>query len=159
MDEFAHGATRVDVADNFVFSPEHLANLQPALNGGVFVPNAEASEVARLYYTMLGRAPDAGGLAYYVDKLDHGSTTAGISQGFLNSPESQATYGSLTNGAYVDALYVNALGRHAESDGLNFWTNQLEQGVSRADLAVQLTLSPEAQAHHLPQIEQGWHLA
>ncbi|MGC5778530.1 DUF4214 domain-containing protein [Methylobacterium sp. NFXW15] len=159
LDELAHGVARVDIAQSFVFSPEHLANLQPTLNAGVFVPDAQASQVARMYYTMLGRAPDAGGLTYYTDQLDHGGTVAGIAQSFLNSPENQATYGKLSNSAYVDALYVNALGRHAETNGLSFWTDQLDHGVSRADLAVSLSQSAESQNLHLAQIQQGWHLS
>lgn len=159
LGELAHGVARVDVAQNFVFSPEHLANLQPALNAGLFVPDAQAAQVARVYYTMLGRAPDAGGLAYYTDQLDHGGTAASIAQVFLNSPENQATYGKLSNGAYVDALYVNALGRHADASGLSYWTDQLDHGVSRADLAVSLSQSVESQNLHLAQIEQGWHLS
>ncbi|MCJ2023283.1 DUF4214 domain-containing protein, partial [Methylobacterium sp. J-067] len=159
VDELARGVTRVDVAQSFVFSPEHLATLQPTLNAGLFVPDAQAAQVARVYYTMLGRAPDAGGLAYYTDQLDHGGTTTSIAQVFLNSPESQATYGKLSNSAYVDALYVNALGRHADASGLSYWTDQLDHGVSRADLAVSLSQSPESQNLHLAQIEQGWHLS
>jgi hypothetical protein len=108
---------------------------------------------------MLGRAPDAGGLAYYTDQLDHGGTTTSIAQVFLNSPENQATYGKLSNSAYVDALYVNALSRHADASGLSYWTDQLDHGVSRADLAVSLSQSPESQNLHLAQIEQGWHLS
>ncbi len=57
LDELAHGASRVDVAENFVFSTEHLSNLQPTLNLGLFVPDAQASEVARVYYTMLVARP------------------------------------------------------------------------------------------------------
>ncbi|MGH1571390.1 DUF4214 domain-containing protein [Methylobacterium sp. P31] len=159
LDELAHGASRVQVADNFVFSPEFTNTVQQAISSGLFVPDANASEVARLYYTMLGRAPDANGLAYWTDKLAHGGSASDLAQGFLNSPENQTTYGKLSNSAYVDALYVNALGRHAESDGLSYWTSHLDQGESRADLAVQLSQSPEAQSFHLAQIEQGWHLA
>ncbi len=159
LDELAHGVSRVDVAQNFVFSPEHFVNLQPTLDAGLFVPDAQAAQVARVYYTMLGRAPDAGGLTYYTDQLDHGGTISNITQAFLNSAESQATYGKLSNSAYVDALYVNALGRHAEANGLSYWTDQLDHGVSRADLAMSLSQSAESQNLHLAQIELGWHLA
>ncbi|MGH1573439.1 DUF4214 domain-containing protein [Methylobacterium sp. P31] len=159
LDELAHGVSRVQVADNFVFSPEFTNTVQQAISSGLFVPDANASEVARLYYTMLGRAPDAIGLTYWTDKLAHGGSASDLAQGFLNSPENQATYGKLSNSAYVDALYVNALGRHAESNGLAYWTAHLDQGESRADLAVQLSQSAESQTYHFAQIEQGYHLA
>lgn len=160
VNQLAHGASRVDVADGFVLSPEFTNTVQQSISGGLFVPDANASEVARLYYTMLGRAPDATGLQHWTDQIEHGGgTAASVAQAFLVSPEGQGTYGGLSNSAYVDALYVNALGRHAESNGLSYWTSQLDHGESRADLAVQLSESAEAQNHHLGNIQQGWHLA
>ncbi|TXN67261.1 DUF4214 domain-containing protein [Methylobacterium sp. WL6] len=158
-DQLAHGATRVDVADSFVFSSEFTASVQQALVNGLFVPDAQAGDVARLYYTMLDRASDAGGLQYWTGELDHGGSLTSLAQGFLATPENQAKYGSLANSPYVDALYENALGRHADAGGLDFWTHRLDSGVSRADLAVQLSDSPESHTVHLAQIEQGWHLA
>nr|WP_236960419.1 DUF4214 domain-containing protein [Methylobacterium durans] len=65
----------------------------------------------------------------------------------------------MTNADYVDALYVNALGRHAETDGQEYWTGQLNGGTSRADLAVLLSDSAESRSFHLGEIEQGWLLA
>ncbi|GJE46219.1 hypothetical protein AEGHOMDF_5419 [Methylobacterium soli] len=144
---------------SLVFSDEHVANMKPVFDTGLFVPNAHASDVARLYYTMLDRAPDAAGLQFWTNQLDHGGSLSGLAQGFLSTPENQAKYGSLANSAYVDALYENALGRHADADGLQFWTARLNSGTSRADLAVQLSDSAEAHTTHLSQIEQGWHLA
>ncbi|MEA1832405.1 DUF4214 domain-containing protein [Methylobacterium durans] len=153
------GVARVDVANGFVFSSEHLGSLQSVFDAGLFVPDKQAADVARLYYTMLNRAPDAGGLEFWTNQLDQGGSLSTLAQGFLASSENQAKYGSLSNSAYVDALYLNALGRHAEQDGLQFWTARLDSGVSRADLAVQLTDSAEAQSVHLAQVEQGWFLS
>ncbi|MGH1571893.1 DUF4214 domain-containing protein [Methylobacterium sp. P31] len=44
------GTSRADVVDSFVFSPEHIASLQPALNAGIFVPDQNAINIAQLYY-------------------------------------------------------------------------------------------------------------
>lgn len=156
--QLAHGESRTDVADSFVFSPEFTTTVQQMLGNGLFVPDAQASEVARIYYTMLGRAPDAGGLQYWTDQIDHGGSPSSVAQSFLSTPESQSTYGRLNNHDYVDALYVNALGRHADKGGSDFWTGQLDHGTSRADLAVQLSQSPESQSFHFNQVELGWHL-
>ena len=60
---------------------------------------------------------------------------------------------------YVDALYVNAVGRHADSGGEAYWTDLLNHGTSRADLATLLAQSTEAHSVHYGQIEGGWHLA
>ncbi|WP_132249393.1 DUF4214 domain-containing protein [Methylobacterium segetis] len=153
------GAARVDVASGFVFSDEHLSSLQSVFDAGLFVPDRQAADVARLYYTMLNRAPDAGGLEFWTHQLDQGGNLSVLAQGFLASAESQAKYGSLSNSAYVEALYMSALGRPAEAEGLQFWTARLDSGVSRADLAVQLTDSAEAHSAHVAQIEQGWFLS
>ncbi|MER2267592.1 DUF4214 domain-containing protein [Methylobacterium oxalidis] len=157
-DRLEHGAARIDVALGFVFSAEHLGSLQGVFDAGLFVPDKQAADVARLYYTMLARAPDAGGLQFWTDHLDHGGSLSTLAQGFLSSAENVAKYGAMSNRDYVDALYVNAFGRHAEADGHAFWTAQLDAHTSRADLAVQLSDSLEAQTVHLGQIEQGWHL-
>jgi hypothetical protein len=154
-----NGTARVDIALNFVFSPEHLRSLQSVFDNGLFVPDAQASDVARLYYTMLARAPDAAGLQYWTDKLDHGGSLFDLASGFLSAPENQTKYGNMSNNSYVDALYVNALGRHAEDAGIQYWTDLMDHGVSRANLAVSLSSSAEAHVFHLREIEQGWHLA
>lgn len=150
------GAARIDVADGFVFSPEHLGSLQPLFEAGIYVPDAQAADVARLYYTMLGRAPDATGLRHWTDAADHGGSLQTLAEAFLAAPGSVAHHGSPGNADYVDALYVNALGRHAEDVGLRHWTQLLDTGTSRADLAVELTASQEAHDAHLNQIETGW---
>ena len=66
--------------------------------------------------------------------------------------------GGLTNAQYVDWLYQNALGRHAESAGLSYWTDQLDHGGARAGVTTAIGESVEAQQHHLADIEAGWHL-
>ncbi|AWN41758.1 Ig-like domain-containing protein [Methylobacterium durans] len=152
------GATRIDVALGFVFSDEHVSSLRPAFDAGLFVPDKQASDVARLYYTMLNRAPDAGGLQFWTDQLKRGGSLSDLARAFLGTPENVSKYGSMSNSDYVDALYVNALGRHADAGGRAYWTDLLNRGTSRADLAVLLTDSAEAHSVHLGQIEQGGQL-
>ncbi|AWN41718.1 DUF4214 domain-containing protein [Methylobacterium durans] len=154
-----HGAQRIDVANSFVFSAEHVSSLQSAFDAGVFVADKQAADVARLYYTMLSRAPDAGGLQYWANQLDQGGSISDLAKAFLGTPENVSKYGGMQNGDYVDALYVNALGRPADTDGKGYWTDLLNHGTSRADLAVLLSDSAESHSVHLNQIELGWHLA
>lgn len=153
------GAQRIDVANGFVFSAEHVSSLQSAFDAGVFVADKQAGDVARLYYTMLDRAPDAGGLQYWANQLENGGSISDLAKAFLGTPENVSKYGSMQNAAYVDALYDNALGRPADADGKAYWTNLLNGGTSRADLAVLLSDSAESHSVHLSQIELGWHLA
>jgi hypothetical protein len=46
--------------------------------------------VSELYEGALGRAPDAGGLGYWVGALDHGASRADIAVGISESPEATA---------------------------------------------------------------------
>ncbi|MCF4130157.1 DUF4214 domain-containing protein [Methylobacterium sp. SyP6R] len=153
------GTSRADVALGFALSPEHVANLKSTFDAGVYVPNPEAAEVARLYYGVLGRAPDSGGLAAWTAAVDHGTSLELITGSFLQAPEVQAKVGGLNNAQFVDAIYLNALGRHAEAGGLATWTGQLDSGVSRASVTVAIAESLEATLHHAAEIETGWHLA
>ena len=155
------GASRADVAIAFALSAEHVAGMQTSLNAGVFVPDQNAANVARLYYGVLGREPDSSGLSGWTGLVDGGGSFSfkNLAQAFLNSPEYQNAHAGQGDAQFIDDLYVNALGRHAESGGLQEWINALSHGASHADVALAISESQEAQQHHLLQIEQGWLLA
>ncbi|GJE44810.1 DUF4214 domain-containing protein [Methylobacterium soli] len=153
-----HGADRADLAGGFALSTENVASIQSALDIGIFTPDLEASQVARLYYGLLDRAPDASGLHVWTAALEGGTALASIAQGFLASGEYAAKFAGLTDAAYIEALYDGALGRHAEANGLQGWTSALANGATRAEVAVGIAESSEAQNHLLSQIESGWHL-
>jgi hypothetical protein len=154
-----NGVSRADVALGIALSPEHMADMQPSLTAGVFAPDPDASNVARLYYGLLGRSPDANGLAGLTNDLKQGASLGSVVQGFINSVEYQNLHAGMTSAQFIDSLYVNALGRHAEPSGLQGWMNLLSHGASHADVALGVSESQEAQQHLLPQIEQGWLLA
>lgn len=154
------GQARAEVGTGFALSAEHLADIRPALDPGLFVPDATASAVARIYYTVLGRAPDAGGLQYWTGLVKGGASLSVETAAFLGTPESQARTSGLTTAQYVDLVYENALGRHADADGLRDWTAAIDgHAATRVDVTTAIGQSPEAQTHHLAEIEQGWHLA
>ena len=152
-----HGASRADVALGIVLSSENVADMQPSLTAGVFAPDPDASNVARLYYGLLGRAPDANGLTGWTNLLKQGASLDSVVQGFMNSAEYQNSHAGMTDAQFIDSLYVNALGRHAEPSGLQGWMNALTGGTSQ--VAAGIVESLEAQQHHLSQIEAGWLLA
>ena len=154
----AQGASRAEVALGFALSPEHLANIQGAFDKGVFVPDADAAATARLYYGILDRAPDAAGLAAWTSAVQHGTALTSVAQQFLASPEAQAKFGDVSDTMFVSNLYDNALGRSADASGLQGWTSALQHGTSRADVAVQIAESQEAQIRLVGHIETGWDL-
>lgn len=74
------GAALSEVARHFIASPEFQQRFG-APTAGEFV--------TLLYNNVLGRAPDAGGLAYHVARMDHGASQADMLVGFSESPENQ----------------------------------------------------------------------
>ncbi|MBV9654589.1 MAG: DUF4214 domain-containing protein [Acetobacteraceae bacterium] len=156
----ASGASRADVAARIALSPEGQWGTRANLSGGgVFVPDAGTSDVARLYYGVLGRAPDASGLSSFGQAVHAGSLSlADIAQQMLSSPEG-AGLAAEGDGDYVATLYQNALGRTPDSQGLAAFTSALANGTSRAAVALMISDSPEALANQVGKIELGYHLS
>ena len=151
------GSSRATVADGFVFSTEHFAQLQPAFEQAIFVPDPGNSDVARLYYGLLDRAPDTSGLQGWYAQAHAGTSFSPIAQGILASPEYAALHPTpLTDAQYVETLYEGALGRSVDPGGAQFWSNALAAGQTRADVAVAISDSPEANQHLSSVIESGW---
>lgn len=159
VNALSNGQSRADVGLGFVLSAEHFDQLSYALDAGIVTPDKASSDVARLYYAVLDRAPDAGGLAYWTALVKRGTSMTSVAETFLSAPEVQSKTASLTNAQYVDMIYQNALGRNAEAGGLATWTGELDRGASRVGVTAAIGLSTEAQQHHLAHIEQGWLLS
>ena len=86
------------------------------------------TDVAQLYTAFFDRAPDAAGLAYWVDQVTAGSINlAQIAQNWVEQqPEGQAKYPAGTSDAdFITAIYNNvwaaALTPTALSTGKTSW--------------------------------------
>ena len=101
------------------------------------------SPVARLYFAYFLRIPDYGGLNFWVGQYRGGNTLNGISDAFAGSAEFVNTYGALNNGQFVDRVYRNVLGRAPDQAGLAYWTGQIDGGMTRGQMMVQFSNSPE----------------
>ncbi|OCX21863.1 DUF4214 domain-containing protein [Pseudomonas graminis] len=93
----AAGETGAQIADGFVQSAEFSQRLPDGSN---------AAFVENLYHNVLDRGSDAGGLAYWVQSLDGGTSRGQVAFNIANSPESAA----LTQG---DAGFIHLIG-HAD---------------------------------------------
>lgn len=158
-DALAGGESRVDVGIAFALSAEHIGSLQGAYTAGVFDPDKGVADIARLYWGIHGRAPDGGGLYHFVQDLANGKSVHDVARDFIASPEYQSKFGGLDDVHFVDTLYQNALGRHAESEGLSHFVAELRHGGTRADVAFEIVESTEAHQHLASLIETGWVLA
>jgi len=109
-------------------------------------PTQNAGSVYMLYKAAFNRAPDAGGMGYWLAQKDGGSNiVTNIAQGFVASKEFTDKYGTNpTNASYVDKLYQNVLGRAGESGGVTYWNQELDAGrISKAAVLVQFATLPE----------------
>jgi len=118
------------------------AQLNSGLSTGAFARDLVGSHefyanevVTPAYVKFLGRAPDAGGLAYWTSLLQKETLTdEGLAAELISSNEYFAHAGG-TNELWVAALYQDLLGRQADAQGESYWVGQLQAGVSRAEVA------------------------
>lgn len=100
--------------------------------------------VIRLYLAYFDRAPDHGGLTYWINKRANGTKLDVVSNSFANSSEFKTKYGNLTNGEFVALVYQNVLKRTPDANGLAYWTKQLNEGkASRGRVMTQFSESNE----------------
>jgi len=147
---------QAQVVVGFAESDENKGNMASAVSSGIWVPDENAAAVARLYYSALGRAPDAGGLAYWTSLLDNGAESLTNEAGqFMASAEFVGKYGNLSNSDFVSALYQNVLGRGPDAGGLSWWNGQLNSGAqTRAAVLVGFSESAEHQAQVAAVVDQ-----
>ncbi len=151
-----HGATGVDGnsglgSENSMISVNGAAvdfgasHGKPALRLSVQVvpptpaPSASdviTAEINEVYQQVLGRVPDAGGLATYTALLNSGTRLAALRKIFTQSAEAQGD---------LNTLYQQVLGRDADSGGLSTYTDALAKGTSLS--TVQLILGQSQEAH------------
>jgi hypothetical protein len=81
----------------------------------------------RIYKAAFNRAPDGGGLGFWISAMDHGSTLNAVAEGFVQSKEFHDLYGAApTNREIVSKLYANILERAGETAGIDFWVGVLD---------------------------------
>jgi hypothetical protein len=114
-------------------------------NAGLALDTAgEAGQLYRLYGAMFNRLPDDLGMGFWLVRMDNGQSLVSVAKGFINSPEFVRTYGeTASNELFVTSLYNNVLHRAPEQAGFDFQLAALNRGVSREQLLVNFSESPE----------------
>lgn len=114
---------------------------------GLFDPTGTAENVARIYLATVGRAPDVAGLEYWTAQVDNSNVPlSAVANSFVSSPEFIQDYGALSNGAFVNQLYENVLGRAADTAGAQYWNGVMQSGGSRGAVVLGLAESQENKA-------------
>lgn len=119
--------------------------------------HGNAGQVYRLYQAAFNRTPDNGGLKYWIDRMDAGTSLDRMSAEFIGSAEFKSLYGENPGTAeYVTRLYNNVLHRAPESEGYNWWVNEMDANHrSPANVLACFADSPENQAGVIGVIQNG----
>ena len=143
------GRPLADVAAGFVGSAEFRA---------VYGTTDSTGFVALLYRNVLGRDPDAAGLAYWTGQLtQHGQSRAQVVTGFSESGEFRTamqetvleySFAALQAACADDVfrLYQATLGRAPDPGGLSYWSGTLALGTSFETVTAGFTRSAEFRA-------------
>jgi hypothetical protein len=116
-----------------------------------------AGQAYRIYQAAFNRAPDAGGLGFWIAAMDRGSSLADVASGFVQSEEFVKLYGANPGSAdIVGHLYQNILHRAPDKSGFDFWVGVMDShAISLADLLAGFSESPENQAALIGTIGNG----
>lgn len=102
----------------------------------------EANFVINQYDQLLGRRPALGEQAYWVGLIGRGVRQEQVQALILASPEYYALAGG-TNDTWLDHVYVDVLGRHADGPGKLGWLSAMARGFGRDTVANFFTTSDE----------------
>lgn len=104
-------------------------------------PSEERQEaMGRLYSAAFLRAPDPAGLQYW---LSVDADMVDIAYVFTISDEFRNRYGELDDRNFVDRIYRNVLERSPDEAGYRYWTNLMDQGLTRAEVLLYFSDSAE----------------
>lgn len=108
-------------------------------NGIDLTQNAKTLQVAEAYNAVLDRAPEASAMKNAVAALNSGATLTTLCNNMFLSSEFKTLHPLVnSNAEVVTYLFGTILGRPPEASGLAFYTNALNSGESRGQLASEL---------------------
>lgn len=136
---------------------ENGASVNAVAQGFWNSPEFRSIEVDNYYAHYLNRAPDPQGLAYWENQLLSGVPEEQVMVGFVSSPEF-FTDADSANAVFVQDLYLDLLGRQPAATEQAAWVVQINNGMSRADVADSLVDSMEFRVVEVGQI-YDWVLA
>lgn len=118
--------------------------------------NGNAGQAYRLYQAAFARTPDNGGLKYWISNMDGGMTLNQVADGFLSSNEFKGLYGVNPRiDQYLSALYSNVLYRAPDQGGHDYWVNQVQHGMTNAQVLAGFSESNENKVNVIGVIQNG----
>lgn len=162
----SHGAYAVKLVDGQAIVSDGsgsdalvgVERLQFADTMWVLDVDGHAGTIYRTYQAAFGRAPDLGGLGFWLAASDAGMSLETISQAFVDSAEFKALYGASPGNAQIlDNFYANVLHRAPDQAGYDFWLKVLDGKLASAAQVLQaFSDSPENQAALVGVIGDGF---
>jgi hypothetical protein len=104
--------------------------------------------ITQAYHDLLGRAPDAAGLAYWAGLFNSGTPRSQVATALSHSDE---YYGNII----IAPAYRKYLGRDSDAAGIKFWVGQMRNGLTDEQLEAGFIASPEYYAHN-GGTDKGW---
>ncbi len=115
---------------------------------------SDDARMVRLYLAYFKRPPDPTGFAYWQRQLDAGRGLINAARKFAESSEFQRTYGSLSNGDFVDLVYLNVLDRLPDSSGRSYWLTRLDDRTkNRGEVMINFSESSENVRKRTPAVQ------
>jgi hypothetical protein len=116
--QLKQGVTQLTMLNTFITSAEFTA---------IYGSTTNTQFVTLVYQNVLNRAPDTNGLNYWVGQLNGGVSRGSVLQSFANGAE----YQTLSNNRTIaDIAYLGLLRRTPDVAGRQFWTDELNLGIS-----------------------------
>ena len=136
------GISPLDQLRTIILSSAEYLQVQGILNTGNGIQKSSTDAftnnsmfVAALYQSLLGRAVDAGGQAFFSTELSRGIARATVVQQILASSEAKQQL--------VQGYYQSYLDRAADPGGLNAFASALAQGVNEKNVIQAILASDE----------------
>jgi hypothetical protein len=117
-------------------------------------PEHYGLEVDRFYQEFLHRAADPLGRQAWVNALLSGEGETNVALGFVTSGEYTAEHPD--DAGFVTSLYYAVLGRTPSAGEVAGWQQSLQNGASRAAVALGFLTSPEADLRLLDRYYEGY---
>ena len=123
----------------------------------------DEAKITGLYVAYFDRAADQEGLGYWTNTAYNVAREGGdtsevfitLSSGFATHPTFTATYAHLNNEEFVAVIYRNALGRDGDTQGIGYWRDLLDRGMSRYEMVatfVELSLVTDLTKENYPRL-------
>ena len=112
--------------------------------------SAQRTTVVRVYNAALQKLPTTANLDTWVSRYRSGMSLATLGQQLVTSTAFKTKYGNLSNGAFIQLAYRNAVGRAPSTTSYNTWLGRLNSGTTRGTLLVSITESTDGRAFAKP---------